>query len=157
MNIELLVKQFRKSIDTAFDRGEFHSHPPFTRFPNDCCDFACDLLGQFLLEHGIATRQVRGTHRTDPFWYHVWLITNDEVVIDITCDQFVGKLVSEKDVAPVYIGPENKVHRIFCLNRLYDSNTNFTDATLFTGFGGMPNRRQHDLMEIYKIIYRYIE
>lgn len=157
MKIELLVKQFRMAIDTAFDKGEFRAHPPFSRFPNDCCDFACDLLGQFLLEHGIVTQQINGTHRNDPSWHHVWLITNDRSVIDITGDQFIGRIVSEKDVSPVHVGLENKVHRFFCSNRVCEQNTNFTDAQQFTGFGGTPNRRQRDLIAIYEIICRNIK
>lgn len=128
MEIELLVKQFRMAIDVAFDKGAFRAHPPFSRFPNDCCDFACDLLGQFLLEHGIETQQINGTHKNAPSWHHVWLITNDRIIIDITGDQFVGTLVSANDVSPIHIGAENKVHRLFCLNRAYEPNTNFIDA-----------------------------
>lgn len=155
-NLEPLVKQFRTAIDTAFDRGEFRSISPFSRFPNGCCDLSCDLLGQFLLEHGVVTHQVNGTHKHDPEWHHVWLVTEDRQVIDITGDQFIGKLISEEDVSPVHIGTENIIHRHFCVNRFHEENTKFTDAREFTGFGGMPNPRQRTLIRIYEIISRNI-
>lgn len=152
-----MVRQFRATVDTAFNNEEFLTLPPFSKFPNDCCDFACDLLGQFLLEHGIVTHQVNGTHKYDHAWHHVWLVTETEIVIDITGDQFIGKLVSGEDVLPVHIGSENIVHRIFCEDRIFEKNTNFTDARAFTGIDGRPNLRQSRLIKIYEIICRNIE
>ena len=43
-----------------------------TNFTNDCCGHTCDLLSQYLLEHGIETRQVNGTCRENSEWHHVW-------------------------------------------------------------------------------------
>ena len=102
------------------------------------------------------TQQINGTHKNDSSWHHVWLITNDKIVIDITGDQFIGKLVSKGEVSPIHVGSENKVHRLFCSNRVCEPNTNFTDAKQFTGFGGTPSRRQKYLKIIYAIICRYI-
>lgn len=113
MKIEQLIRRFRKAIDIAFAEGEFRNHPPFSRFPKDCCDFACDLLGQFLLENGIETHQVNGTCKTDMTWHHAWLLTDDGIAIDITGDQFIGRLVSAGEILPTYVGSENKIHMLF--------------------------------------------
>jgi hypothetical protein len=56
---------------------------PFNNFPNDCCGHTCDLLSQYLLEHGIETRQVNGTCRKNSEWHYVWLKTENKTVIDI--------------------------------------------------------------------------
>lgn len=152
VKIKQLTKRFRKAIEIAFDEDQFRSHPPLSRFPKDCCDFACDLLGQFLLENGIETHQVNGACTTDMSWHHAWLLTDDGIVIDITGDQFIGKLVSADEVSPTQAGSENKIHKLFCKNRHCEQNTNFTDARVFTGFNGSPNRRQRDLYAIYQII-----
>lgn len=151
-----LIRQFRKAIDIAFAEGKFRNHPPFSRFPKDCCDFACDLLGQFLLENGIETHQINGTCKADISWHHAWLLTDNGIVIDITGDQFIGRLVSAGEISPTYVGPENKIHKLFCLNRYCEQNTNFTDMREYTGFNGAPNRRQSDLYAIYQIICRYL-
>lgn len=154
--IKQLAKQFRKAIEMAFDEGQFRNHPPFVRFPKDCCDFACDLLGQFLHENGIETYQINGACKSNMSWHHVWLSTDDGVVIDITGDQFIGELVSADEVSPTHVGSENKVHKLFCRKRYCEQNTNFVDVREFTGFDGSPNKRQRDLYAIYQIICQYL-
>lgn len=57
----------------------------------------------------------------------------------------------------MHIGSENIVHRIFCEDRIFEKNTNFTDARAFTGIDGRPNLRQSRLIKIYEIICRNIE
>ena len=156
MEIERLIKLFREAIDAASKEGAFRNHPPFSRFPKDCCDFACDLLGRFLLENGIETHQINGTCNTDMSWHHVWLSTDAGIVIDITGDQFIGELVSADEVSPTHVGSENKIHKLFCQNRYCEQNINFTDAWEFTGFNGSQNRRQRDLHAIYQIICQYL-
>ena len=94
--IERIARQFRNALDAAWEDDMFRNLYPFNNFPNDCCGHTCDLLSQYLLEHGIETRQVNGTCRKDSQWHHVWLETENGIVIDITGDQFIGRLVTAK-------------------------------------------------------------
>lgn len=154
--IERLAKQFRNAIDAAFENGELRRCYPFSNFPYDCCEHTCDLLGQYLLENGIETFQMNGTCKKDVSWHHVWLLTNDDIVIDITGDQFIDKLVSDKDVEAVHVGNEGTIHKIFILNRIPQANTTFTDENEFTGFDKHPSVRQARLLEVYEIVRQYL-
>ena len=110
-----LVAKFRNAIDTAKSRREFNSRSCLFKFPDDCCDITCDLLGEYLKEHGIHTFQINGRHKYDFQWRHVWLNTFDGVVIDITGDQFNGKKGFSNNISGVWVGEENEVHDIFAL------------------------------------------
>ena len=114
------------------------------------------MLSQYLLEHGIETRQVNGTCRKDSHWHHVWLETEDGIVIDITGDQFIGRLVTAKEVEAVHVGQEGTVHKIFCVNRVLEITTIFTDPNEYTDFGGRPSAYQQRLIDVYEIVRSYL-
>ncbi len=154
--MEILVRQFRLALDTAWEDGMFRKLYPFNNFPNDCCGHTCDLLSQYLLEHGIETKQVNGTYINDNQWHHVWLITENGIVIDITGDQFIGKLVTEEEVDIVHVGEENAIHKLFCINRHEESVTNFTDPNEYMDFGGRPSAYQQRLIDVYEILNSYL-
>lgn len=151
-NIEWLITQFRNAIDEAKNKDRFRNLYPFYKFPDDCCGHACDLLGQYLQEHGVMTSQMKGTCKYDENWHHVWLLTGNRMVIDITEDQFIGKLVTEDQVEKVHIGSEGIVQRLFCMSRVSQENTIFTDSNKFNGFGGIPDAYQKRLIDLYEII-----
>ena len=154
--MEILVRQFRLALDTAWEDGMFRKLYPFNNFPNDCCGHTCDLLSQYLLEHGIETKQVNGTYINDHQWHHAWLITENGIVIDITGDQFIGKLVTEEEVDIVHVGEENAIHKLFCINRHDESVTNFTDPNEYMDFGGRPSAYQQRLIDVYEILNSYL-
>ena len=69
-------------------------------FPVGCCDDSCDLLGFYLWEkYKIHTNERNGYYDVE-MTNHVWLITDDKIIIDITGDQFGDKWKS------VYVGLE---------------------------------------------------
>lgn len=125
--IERIARKFRSALDAAWEDGMFRNLYPFNNFPNDCCGHTGDLLSQYLLEHGIKTNQINGTCRDDSQWHHVWLITEDGTVIDITGDQFIGRLVTEEDIEAVHVGEEGTVHKLFCVNRVPERTTIFIE------------------------------
>lgn len=157
MHILDRARHFRNAINFAKENNEFRLIYPFYKFPDDCCGHTCDLLGQYLLEKGIKTHQVNGSFQYDESWHHVWLLTYDGIVIDITGDQFIGRIsqLNEKPKA-VYVGAEGELQKLFCLKRFDDINTNFTDENEFTDFGRQPNVRQKTLIKAYEIICRYL-
>ena len=129
------VKHFRDAIDIAKESGEFRTIYPFFKFPKDCCDYTCDLLGQYLSERGIITHQVNCVSKYNESWHHVWLETSDGILIDITADQFIEKISQLNEIPKaVYVGEKGQIHKIFCMNRTIEPNTNFVDKNKFTTF-----------------------
>lgn len=156
-NIELLAMHFREIMNRAYSEGKFIGISPFHLFPNECCDLTCDLLGQYLEEKGIETYQINAAYKYDFQRRHVWLKTNDGVIIDITGDQLKGKIRYQGDIPEVYIGEENELYKLFCRDQNREENTNFTDPSKFTEFGGRPNVRQKTLMKVYEKIWPYLD
>ena len=114
MDLYIIAKKFREAIEEAKCRGEFckkdkrHNWDRMMNFPNGCCDDTCDLLGYYLKENfEIFTEQVVGRYETgnyEDLTNHVWLVTTDNEIIDITGDQF------ERNPR-VYVGPENDFYK----------------------------------------------
>lgn len=154
--LERLVRDFRNAIDSAWEEGRFLRLAPFNRFPRECCEHTSDLLCQYLLEHGIKTSLVNGVCKEDRNWHHVWLETEEGVVIDITSDQFIGRLVTEEETKAVHVGGEGIVHRLFSVNRVIEDQTIFTELDKYTGFGGCPNPYKQRLIELDRIIREYL-
>mgnify|MGYP001103032460 FL=1 len=100
-----LAKKYRNAIEEAKEEGEFIKDVRFCQFPSGCCDDACDLLAQYLLEHGIRTHQVLGAYRDGIFENntgHAWLIKG-KIIIDITGDQFRYDRTFLNFNEPVYV------------------------------------------------------
>ena len=114
-NIVQLVKEFRTAIDTAKSHGEFDEDFSFCHFPRGCCGDTCLLLGHYLLANGINSRYVCGNYhgKHGHFQSHAWLLTDDEMIIDITGDQFSDDSQFYNFNFPVYIGKETTFHQLF--------------------------------------------
>ena len=114
-NLEKLVTEFRMALDHAHSSGDFIHDPAFWNFPNGCCGDTCVLLGEYLYTHGIETDYVCGT------WYgpnyrhqtHVWLVTKENLIIDITGDQFKDQTTFYNFDEPVYVGSSNSFYNLF--------------------------------------------
>lgn len=116
---EPLVWRFRAALEKA--AGDIAlSLPAFDRFPRGCCGDASDLLARYLLESGIRTSGVLGTFRTGDFediQTHMWLIDEDDLIIDVTGDQFRHNPLLLNFSKTVYYGPEDDFHRLFEIDR----------------------------------------
>lgn len=115
-SLEKYVYSFRKAIDKAKKEGLFYKDISFHSFPTGCCGDASDLLGHYLLEKGIPTRYVCGTYHGNNEWddqSHAWLQYGDKTIIDISGDQFRFADEFYNFDNPVYIGPNNRFHRLF--------------------------------------------
>lgn len=157
-NIEKLVRRFREAIDVAAEKDEFYRIPPFSNFPRDCCDLTCDLLQYYLSEYGIEVKQVNGE-----YWdtkdrlsrHHVWLKLDENIVIDITGDQFNKEFGRLYYMDSVYIGEEIRTHKKFC-ERKPQAYTSFMNPDEYTGFGKTPSLRQKTLKLLFDIISQYL-
>ena len=115
-----LAWKFRQAIDTAKANGKFNYRDRFSRFPNGCCDDACDLLGKYLRGKGIHTVQIQGTFRDgnpEHTTGHAWLQLDDGIIIDITGDQFRYDELFLKFNEPVYVGKTSEFHSLFEIDR----------------------------------------
>lgn len=153
---ERIAIKLRKALDTAYGKGELSRYWPFSKFPDDCCEHTCDILGYLLSKEDIKSVQINGAYKKDPRRRHVWLKTENGIVIDITENQFVGDLLDEEDVEIVRVGNEGPAQELFSKNRVEQSNTIFADPKEYTGFGGQPNPRQKRLIEVFTVIEKYL-
>lgn len=111
-----LVTRFRNAIEMAKNNGEFNDDFSFYKFPRGCCGDTSDLLAQFLLEHGIKTYYVFGTFRPGSFediQTHAWILTENQIIIDITGDQFSADSNYFNYDKSVYIGETDNFHALF--------------------------------------------
>ena len=144
-----LSGQFRNAIEKAALDGRFAANDRMNRFPSGCCDDASDLLAYYLQHNGIDTVQVNGVYRDgnpQNTQNHVWLRTNDGILIDITGDQFVRRKELLYYDVPVYVGYEDALHKLFTERQEYPSFN-------FESDDGLGERR---MMSIYKIILEYL-
>ena len=139
-----LAKKYRNAIEEAKEEGENIKDVRFCQFPSGCCDDACDLLAQYLLEHGIRTHQVLGAYRDGIFENntgHAWLIKG-KIIIDITGDQFRYDRIFLNFNEPVYVGRENEFYRLFERDRICENIDIKSNVRLYN---------------LYKTISKYID
>ena len=148
-HIMKLACEVRNALDLAKANHELLRQPVFCQFPYGCCDLACDLLGQYLLENGIRTEQMNGACKYEPKWRHVWLVTADDTVIDITGDQIRAYGVIGE---PVHVGGESEVQALFSLDRKQENNFRFITSPDFDGYIDEYNIRVRNLSEVYRIV-----
>lgn len=143
-----LATEFRNAIEAAKDAGEFQHDICFHKFPTACCGDASELLGQYLLDHGIHSRYVCGTHYYGETSYdsqsHAWLLLDDGRIADITADQFYLQSMYLNYDRPVYVGKMDTFHKLFKVDPSRDIHDN-------VGVRGVPR-----LPTLYQTIRRYI-
>lgn len=151
-NVGILASKFRNAINSAISAGEFNDNFPFNHFPLGCCGEASDLLSHFLLENDVITHDVFGNYIYDSnksFQHHAWLITDDDnIIIDITGDQFKDNPFFLKYDKKVYVGLEDDFHKLF---EIESKNINENSASTKSSVS-LPS----ELRELYNIIIKYI-
>ena len=150
-DIKRLANNFRNAIDIARELGEFERDLSFCNFPRGCCGDTSDLLAQFLLENDIRTYYVCGTFRRgsfENFQSHAWLLMDNQIIIDITGDQFRNNPDFLNYDKSVYVGAEDDFHRLF---EVEDRNVreNF-------GLDALGSFCQPRLYGLYRKIIKYI-
>ena len=153
-DVEVLARKFRNAIDAAIREGDpvISKDACFSRFPIGCCGDACDLLGQFLLDHNIRTYYVCGTYRDGVFentQSHAWLLTEEDVIIDITGDQFHTDSNFLCYNYRVYYGKEDDFHKLF--------DVGYFDIYEYKGLVEFDLFAQIRLVGLYRKICEYLE
>ena len=150
-NIQALITNFRRAIDIAKRNGEFDKDCSFSRFSNGCCGDASDLLGMYLLKHGVRSSYVCGNRYFDGpeegTQSHAWLDVNGWIA-DITGDQFRTQSIYLNYNIPDYYGPIDDFHRLFDVEE--------RDVSPFLGFSNYSAFCQRRLYDIYGKIIKYM-
>jgi len=147
--LEDLVINFRKAIEAAKANGE--PGELFRKFPVGQCGHVSDLLAQYLIDKGLSPiTYVNGTYygkNGDVMQAHTWLVV-DDLIIDITGDQFKYHEVPLRNSVPIYIGPLNRFYQLF----------DTTHGSNHEHFGLVQQWfNYHELNAWYKTILTYIE
>lgn len=151
-DIKELATKFRNAIDKAKTAGRFENEIAFKNFPHCCCGDTSDLLGHYLLAHGIRTKYVCGQHYSQNYGCdasHAWLEIENRLIIDITGDQFAAEPTFLNYSAKVYIGEVDAFHKLFEIEEM-----DVRDAVPLYKLGCLDPKR---LPDIYDIIMEYIE
>ena len=123
----------------------------FTKFPVGQCGNVSDLLAQFLIDKGIGPiTYVNGTYHGkhgNDMHAHTWLVI-DDLVVDITGDQFKYHEAPLTNDVPIYIGPMTEYYQLF--DTTHGSNhEHFGLETQWSNY--------REIQEWYEIILRYVE
>ena len=150
--IRLLATQFRKAIETAIETEEIKNDICFRNFPLGCCGDTSDLLAQFLLDNGISTIYVNGNfydESDEDKYSHAWLKTCDEIIIDITGDQFKYNPLLLKNNRTVFVGQPDSFYELFDVDERRDIH-------VFHGIQYLGEGCQPRLLRLYAIICQYV-
>lgn len=119
MDIQLIKNKaniFRNAIDAAKEDNKFLKHQLMGRFPHGCCGIVCCLLTKYLFDENICEKidYVNGTYYYDDgdSQAHTWLQL-DDIIIDITGDQFEFHNIPLKNTNRVYVGKINEFYASF--------------------------------------------
>lgn len=152
--IKELAIRFRSAIDGAKSDGRFMADQNFINFPRGCCGITSELLARFLIDNGVDGTIIcmYGTYYDDSLGWpsHSWLRINNDLIVDITGDQFefYPRPINFKE--PVYVGPYTRFHRMFEITAEEQCNNYFPlDDTYI--------RSYLSRKKLYAIILEYID
>lgn len=154
-NIYNLALLFRNAIDLALAKHEFDE--VFFNFPIGCCDYASELLGRYLFEHGIYTYSVNKQYLYGEDAYnHTWLFLekDNNIIIDITGDQFSYATNELHYSQRVYVGPTDYFHNLF---NDYSTPTKIEPSLWMPSSDRTTPSYQQKQINRYEIIIKYLK
>lgn len=111
-----LAHEFRNAFEVAKKKIKCS---PYYAFPRGCCGVASELLSQYLFENGIRNIEIcDGDYYYDygeNQYPHTWILIDGEIIVDITADQFIGKVGFESFhvIDSCYVGYTNAFYDLF--------------------------------------------
>lgn len=150
---ELAIK-LRSAIDSAKSDDKFMADQCFINFPEGCCGITSELLARFLIDNGVDETIIcmYGTYYDDSLGRpsHSWLRINNDLIVDITGDQFKFYPRPINFNESVYVGPYTRFHRSFEITAEEQCNNYFPlDDTYI--------RSHLSRKKLYDIILEYID
>ena len=109
-DLEKIAFGVRQKIEDQLIKTEYLK-PELTHFPESSCEVSTQILGLYLkikgVENVVACRGKRTNPNKSGEQTHVWLIVNDNIIMDITSDQF------SDSSSKVFVGENSKFHSTF--------------------------------------------
>lgn len=156
---QILIKaiyNFRKAIENACDDRELTFYP-FYMFPKNCCDMTSELLAQFLYDMELDTVMIIGSCY-EKNEHHVWLEAANNMIIDITADQFNNRRDIGIKSHRVILGGKTQIHAHFGFDIKAEEPICKSHPINDKRYIDLSDRREKDLYDAYKIIMKhYIE
>jgi hypothetical protein len=146
-NIYEYASSFRRAIDEAKEEGEFIGDFIFCKFPTGCCGDTCYLLAEYIQRQGINIVYICGNYYEDK-QSHAWLLTEDNLIIDITGDQFKHN--------PLYLGYDERVYVGECDNFHSLFEVNDYNVHPCNGLAGAGDICYPRLLRLYEKIEKYL-
>lgn len=151
--IKELATKFRIAIESAKNDRRFISDQCFRNFPRGCCGITTELLARFLMDNGIKDKltYIGGTYREYSLELpsHAWLKIENNIVVDITGDQFKYDPAPLNFCDAVYVGLYNDFYNLFEI----DAEEIFNNYYLLDD-SYVPNHLSR--RKLYEIILEYI-
>jgi len=148
-----IAMRYRKAIEKAIQTKEIIDYN-LVNFPKGCCSFVSDYLQRYLYEQGIESLYVSGEYGYGWGGYsHAWLVAYEDIIVDITGDQYQdneGELFYD---IPVYVGEEDGFHKLF----KYNDNgplISYPEQEINDSRNGRLKEKKN---KIYNIILKYIQ
>lgn len=120
--LRLLVTEFRRACEEYAQRTD---DVFFRHFPKYCCGYASEMLECYLMENGFKNlRHVIGEELGSQAT-HAWSKIEENLIVDITLDQF------SESLPPVYIGVPLPIHNKYEYTRERDSDSKIENFTVY--------------------------
>ncbi|MCB2353919.1 hypothetical protein [Clostridium estertheticum] len=152
--IKELATKFRIAIESAKNERRFTDDQCFRNFPSGCCGITAELLAQFLMDNDIKSKltYIGGTCRdySLELQSHAWLKIEDNIVVDITIDQFKCCLVPFVFNETVYVGLYNDFYNQFEIDVEEICNNYYPLEDMYI-------RNHLSRRKLYEIILEYIK
>ncbi len=151
--IKKLATKFRIAIESAKNERRFITNQCFRNFPNGCCGITAELLARFLMDNGIKGKltYIGGTYREYSLELpsHAWLKIENNIVVDITGDQFKYYPVPFNFNEAVYVGLYNDFYNLFEIDEEEICNNYYLLDDVYV-------RNHLSRRKLYEIILEYI-
>lgn len=117
------LKEIALNFRKAFESAKYDDRVKklyINRFPTGACGEVCDIIAEYLLNYkNVKCKIINGQFLYDEFdhrYSHTWIEIEDNLIIDITADQFKNNPIFEnvKGFAiSCYVGPKTPLHDLF--------------------------------------------
>ena len=96
--LEAIAFEFRKALEFVVDERQYGQLTIFRYFPMGCCQYTSDLLAEYMMSKGIPEECIRMVECETMYegYTHCWLLIDNTYYVDISADQFNGKVYFEK-------------------------------------------------------------
>ncbi len=152
--IKKLATKFRIAIESAKNERRFTADQCFRNFPNGCCGITTELFARFLMDNGIKGKltYIVGTCHDYSLELpsHAWLKLENNIVVDITGDQFKYYPVPFKFNETVYVGLYNDFYNLFDIDEEEICNNYYPLDDSYI-------RNHLSRRKLYEIILEYIK